>query len=451
MGNILIVDDNPSILDYIEDILDGTGHTVVKCSNGVSAMEMFFSETFDLVISDLAMPGMDGFELVSEIRVLYPDMPVIIVTGVGGVDEAVKAIKKGASDFVIKPFQPLEFRVKVEKSLEYYRLRKEVEKLKREREKHGDPIIIGESPAMKKLGATINQVARSNASILLFGESGTGKELIAKVIHEESERKDKTFLPIDCSTLTETIIESELFGHVRGAFTGADRTKKGLLEGANGGTIFLDEIGNLAWQTQSKLLRFLQEREIKPVGSSHVMKINVRIISATNVNLRNEIAAGAFREDLFYRLSGIEINVPPLRDRIDDIPYLVDHFIRKYSKDLGKKINFIENEALGILKERSWNGNIRELEHLIEYALVVESGNCISANTILHILPETGARSDAAANGFQPDLAEAVNRFEKDHIVKVIHLARNNKAQAARLLGISRSVLYEKMKKHAIE
>ncbi|MCU0843503.1 MAG: sigma-54 dependent transcriptional regulator [Spirochaetes bacterium] len=450
MGNILIVDDNPAILKYIEDILESSGHTIVKCADGMSAIDAVHSDSFDLVVSDLAMPGMDGFELVSEIRVLYPDIPIVIITGVGGVDEAVTAIKKGASDFVIKPFQPQEFRVKVEQNLEHYRLKKEIERLKRDRSARGGVAIVGEGPAMKKLRATMKQVAKSNAPVILFGESGTGKELVARAIHEESERREKLFLPVDCSALSETIIESELFGHVRGAFTGADRTKKGLFEEANGGTVFLDEIGNLTWQTQSKLLRFLQEREIKPVGSSKVMKINVRIISATNVNLRKEIENGTFREDLFYRLSGIELVVPPLRDRVDDIPHLVDHFIRKYSRELGKKIDFIEDEALEILKRRPWNGNVRELEHLIEYALVLESRSRIEASTILHILPE-GKEGASVPASFEPDLSRAVSFFEKEHIERVIGLARNNKAKAARLLGISRSVLYEKMKKYTIE
>ncbi|HSV97635.1 MAG TPA: sigma-54 dependent transcriptional regulator [Spirochaetota bacterium] len=450
MGNILIVDDNPSILKYIEDILESSGHTIVKCADGMSAIDAFHSDSFDLVVSDLAMPGMDGFELVSEIRMLYPDIPIVIITGVGGVDEAVTAIKKGASDFVIKPFQPQEFRVKVEQNLEHYRLKKEIERLKRDRSARGGVAIVGEGPAMKKLRATMKQVAKSNAPVILFGESGTGKELVARAIHEESERREKLFLPVDCSALSETIIESELFGHVRGAFTGADRTKKGLFEEANGGTVFLDEIGNLTWQTQSKLLRFLQEREIKPVGSSKVIKINVRILSATNVNLRKEIENGTFREDLFYRLSGIELVVPPLRDRVDDIPRLVEHFIRKYSRDLGKRIDFIADEALEILKRRKWSGNVRELEHLIEYALVLESQNRIEASTILHILPECKEGASIPAS-FEPDLSRAVGFFEKEHIERVIGLARNNKAKAARLLGISRSVLYEKMKKYNIE
>lgn len=451
MGNILIVDDNITIHKYIEDILSGSGHNLVKCSNGFSALETFHSDNFDLVISDLAMPGMDGFQLISEIRTLHSDIPIIIITGVGGVDAAVKAIKNGASDFVIKPFQPQEFKVKVEKNLEYYGLKKEVEKLKREKEgREGTALLVGETLVMKKLKSTIKQIARSNASILIFGESGTGKELIARSIHDESDRKDKPFLPIDCSTLTESIIESELFGHVKGAFTGADKTKKGMLEEANGGTIFLDEIGNLVWQTQSKLLRFLQEREIKPVGSSKVMKVDVRIISATNVNLRKEIEIGKFREDLFYRLSGIEINVPSLRERVEDIPFLSDHFIRKYSRDMGKKIDFIESEALEILKNLKWSGNIRELEHMIEYAMVVEKKNRITANTIFHILPES---KEETANiiHFDPNLNNAVFDFEKNHILRVIELANKNKAKASRMLGVSRSVLYEKLKKFRIE
>ena len=451
MSNILIVDDNLTIHRYIEDVLEGAGHQFAACESGESALGLFDSDSFDLVISDLAMPGMDGYELIRRIRLLDEDIPIIMITGVGGIDDAVRAIKAGASDFVIKPFQPQEFRVKVEKNLEHFRLKREIDRLKRERDERGrSTVLVGESQAMKRLAATIEQLAPSNASIILYGESGTGKELIAKTIHEKSPRADMLFLPIDCSTLTESIIESELFGHVKGAFTGADRTKKGLLEEANGGTIFLDEIGNLSLQVQSKLLRFLQEREIKPVGSSKVMKVNVRVISATNANLRKEIASGGFREDLFYRLSGIEIHVPPLRERLEDIPHLAGHFIRKYSRDTGKKIDFIDDDAVELLTQRAWSGNVRELEHLIEYAMVIEKGGSISATTISHILPESkdGADQDKA---FQVNLSEAVNGFEKNHLIRVIRMAGGNKAKASRMLGISRSVLYEKLKKHGIE
>lgn len=452
MGNILIVDDNLTIHRYIEDVLEGAGHQFAACESGESALGLFDSDSFDLVISDLAMPGMDGHELIRRIRLLDEDIPIIMITGVGDVDDAVRAIKAGASDFVIKPFQPQEFRVKVEKNLEHSRLKKEIDRLKRERDERGrSTVVIGESQAMKRLAATIEQLAPSNASIILYGESGTGKELIAKTIHEKSPRADMLFLPIDCSTLTESIIESELFGHVKGAFTGADRTKKGLLEEANGGTIFLDEIGNLSLQVQSKLLRFLQEREIKPVGSSKVMKVNVRVISATNANLRKEIASGGFREDLFYRLSGIEIHVPPLRERLEDIPHLAGHFIRKYSRDTGKKIDFIDSDAVELLKQRLWSGNVRELEHLIEYAMVIEKGSSISATTISHILPESKGGADQGDAVFQVNLGEAVNGFEKNHLIRVIRMAGGNKAKASRLLGISRSVLYEKLKKHGID
>jgi DNA-binding NtrC family response regulator len=456
MGNILIVDDNPSVLKYVEDVLGGTGHAITACAEGLSARDAFRAGSFDLVISDLAMPGLDGFELITEIRAMDPDVPVMIITGVGGVDEAVMAIKKGASDFVIKPFQPQEFRVKVEKNLEYFGLKKEVERLRRDREERdGAGVVVGTSPLMKRLVANIRQVARSNASIVIYGESGTGKELIAKTIHRESDRHMRPFIPIDCSALTETIIESELFGHVKGAFTGADRARRGLLEEADGGTIFLDEIGNLNWQTQSKLLRFLQEREVKPVGSSKVMKVNVRVISATNANLRREIETGKFREDLYYRLSGIELTVPALRERLEDLPYLAEHFIRKYARDLGKKTGFIDGEAIEILKKRAWNGNVRELEHLIEHAIVVEMQDRISASTISRILPERAESANgngAASPGTSDmDLVEAVSAFEKNHIQRVIELAGNNRARAARMLGISRSVFYEKLKKHGIE
>ncbi|HNR87748.1 MAG TPA: sigma-54 dependent transcriptional regulator [Spirochaetota bacterium] len=449
MGHILIVDDNPPILDYIADILTKSGHTTVACADGGEALAVFMRQEFDLVISDLFLPVLDGFELLAKIRTHDAEMPVIIITGQGGVDDAVKAIKNGASDFISKPFQPLEFRLKVERNLEHAALKKELARIKEQGAVlSGGVSMVGESPVMKKLITRVKRVSRANATVLILGESGTGKELLARAVHEESERNSKPFVPIDCSTLTETIIESELFGHVRGAFTGADRAKKGLLEEANGGTVFLDEIGNLSPTIQAKLLRFLQEREVKPVGSSRSVRVDVRIICATNVNLKEEMRRGAFREDLYYRLAGIELVIPPLRERLEDLPFLIGHFIRKYAGDLNKKVNFIEEQALEILRNREWKGNIRELEHLIEYALIVENSDRITTGTILHILPEKS--EGVAAEDFDPDLEATMARLEAAHIRSVISMAGNNRSKAAKLLGISRSVLYEKLRRHGI-
>lgn len=455
MSLILLADDNPSVIEFVRDILRGTPHELVACENGALAYTQYRKRDFDLVITDISMPEMDGFQLLSGIRSMNSEIPVIMITGLGGIDDAVKAIRKGASDFVVKPFNPDEFRIKIEKNLQFYLLVRENEELKKTQKKNtGVAAIIGHSAAARKMVMQISQVARSNASIMVLGESGTGKELVARAIHDESDRSGKAFIPVDCSTLSDTIIESELFGHSKGAFTGADRSRKGLFEEANGGTIFLDEIGNLSPQVQSKLLRFLQEKEIKPVGSSASIKVDVRIVSATNVNLRSAIEKREFREDLYYRLSGIEIIVPPLRERLDDLPSLVSHFVKKYSPD-GTESKSIDEEALLMLTKREWKGNIRELEHLTEHAVIIEKGTSISAATIAKIVPEYADNPyqapQQASSIDQTDLEIAVSEFESAHIKKIIALANDNKVKAAKLLGISRSVLYEKIKRYGID
>ncbi|MGL4368194.1 MAG: sigma-54-dependent transcriptional regulator, partial [Spirochaetota bacterium] len=298
MKKILLADDNPSIHEYIGDILLKENVDLRAYFSGREALDAFSAEEFDLVISDVSMPEVDGYHVLSEIRSINAVIPVIMITGVGGIEDAVRAIHQGASDFVVKPFNPEEFRLKVQNNLKIYSLLRENEQLRSTRErKTGCDAIIGRSAPVKRMIAQIRQVAKSNASIMILGESGTGKELVARAVHEESDRASRPFIPVDCSTLSESIMESELFGHSKGSFTGADRSRKGILEEANGGTIFLDEIGNLTLQTQSKLLRFLQEKEIKPVGLSYPIKIDVRVVSATNVNLRSAIEAREFRED----------------------------------------------------------------------------------------------------------------------------------------------------------
>lgn len=315
-------------------------------------------------------------------------------------------------------------------------------------ERVGIKRIVGHNKAIVSLKNKIKQIAGSKATVMILGESGTGKELIARAIHEESQRKNGQFIPVDCSTLTETIIESELFGHIKGAFTGADKNKKGLFEEADGGTIFLDEIGNLKPHIQSKLLRFLQEREIKPVGSSKIVKVDVRIISATNINVDEEISQGNFREDLYYRLSAIEIHVPPLRERRDDIPVLAEYFINMYTHDLKKSFTGIHDDALELLSNRDWKGNIRELQNVIEHAMIVAEDTILSKDILLQILPEY---KGCLSQELSPlNLTRAIEEFEKKHIMFVLSLAHHNKSQAAKMLGISRSVLYEKIKKYGI-
>jgi DNA-binding NtrC family response regulator len=454
MSQILLADDNPAIIEFVQDIIRGGTHTLQPFRDGVAAIEAFQAGDFDLVITDISMPGLDGFQLLARIRDSNSDIPVIMITGVGGIEDAVHAIRQGASDFVVKPFNPDEFRIKIEKNLQFYTLVKENERLKRSQiKREGGVAIIGHSAPIKRMVSQITQVARSNASIMILGESGTGKELVARAIHEESARSGKAFIAVDCSTLSETIMESELFGHSKGAFTGADRSRKGILEEANGGTVFLDEIGNLTLQTQSKLLRFLQEREIKPVGMSHAIKVDVRIVSATNVNLRHAIEKREFREDLYYRLSGIEVIVPPLRERLEDIPFLVSHFIRKYATP-ENSVRTVDEDAIVMLSKREWKGNVRELEHIIEHAVIIEKGTAISFATLAKIFPEyADSPFHSIPDGNDAEnlaLDNAVATFEAAHIKKVLKVAKGNRVKAAQILGISRSVLYEKIRRYGI-
>ena len=451
MKKVLLTDDNQSIHQLIEDIFRHSDISIRGCCSGREAIDLFASEEFDCVISDVSMPEIDGYGVLSEIRGMNGRVPIIMITGVGGIDDAVRAISEGATDFVVKPFNPEEFRLKVENHLKFYDLVRENERLKSAGRRGGCGAIVGRSAPVRRMVSQIRQVARSNASIMILGESGTGKELVARSVHEESDRADKPFVAVDCSTLSESIMESELFGHSKGSFTGADRNRKGILEEANGGTIFLDEIGNLTMQTQSKLLRFLQEKEIKPVGASYPIKIDVRIVSATNANLRIAIDRKEFREDLYYRLSGIEIIVPPLEDRTEDIPILAEHFIRKYAIP-EKGVLSLDESAVTLLAEREWKGNIRELEHVIEHAVIVERGNAISGDTLRRILPEFKRQSHAADGEAEVyALERAVAAFEEAHIRKVLRAAGDNRVRAASMLDVSRSVLYEKMKRYGIE
>lgn len=452
MSLILIVDDNETILEYIRKILTPSGHTIISHSSSKGALKAFFAEEVDLVVCDMMMPEFDGFYLIKEMRSANPDVPIIMITGVGGVQDAVKAIQSGANDFIAKPFDAEEFLLKVEKNLEFYHMRREINYLRNNMGLLPEPdIVFGRSERARKLIVRIQKVAPTNASVLIRGESGTGKELTARYIHAMSPRRAAKFIAIDCSTLTETIIESELFGYVKGAFTGADRSRRGLLEEASGGTVFLDEIGNLTPSVQSKLLRFIQEREIKPVGSNQVLRVDVRIISATNADLKGSIADGDFRDDLYYRLAGIELTLPALRERAEDIPVLAEYFIRKYHTDTGRRVSGINPRAMTMLERAQWPGNIREMEHLIEYAMIIEPSASISPDTLRSLMPAESAARDAADDSFEPGLREAVADFEKKHILRVLAAAQGNRARAARMLGVSRSILYERLTRYGLE
>lgn len=443
---ILIIDDEPNFLRLITFTLIDEGFEVVTAENAITALNIIDNQVFDLVVSDLVMPKMSGLELMEEIKTKYPTLPFIIITGAGTIEEAVEAIKKGAYDFITKPFDLKKIRVIIRRALDYGALHRELDCLRKEvREKYRFYNIIGESKQMQGLFDLVDQVADSSANILIHGESGTGKEMLARAIHYKSSRRDKPFFPIDCGSLAETLLESELFGHVKGAYTGATHTRLGVFETSHGGTVFLDEIGDTPLPTQSKLLRVIQERELKPVGSDQIKTVDVRIICATNKDLKEAVLKGSFRKDLYYRIATIPLVLPPLRERLDDIPILVSHFIEKYSRINKKKIKGINREALIILMEYGWPGNIRELEHVIERAVLISNGPMIKSKDICLDSSYIHAEPNLIKTG---SLNEIKDKAEKEFIIATLKGVNFNRSQAAKILGISRRTLYDKLEKY---
>lgn len=442
-GRVLVVDDEPNMLVLFRRVLGKEGYEVETVSSGKQALERLENEWFDLVISDLRMPGSDGLGLLRGAKALIPSLPFIILTAFGTIESAVTAMKEGAYDYLTKPVNNEELKLVVERALDLHRLTREVERLRSHVEVEWDfKNIVGKSKPMKNLFRLIKLVAKSNSTILIQGESGTGKELIARAIHQESPRCNQPFVTIDCGALPETLLESELFGHVRGSFTGAIQNKKGLFLEAHGGTIFLDEIGDITQAFQAKLLRVLQEGEIRPVGGSKSIKVDVRVIAATNRDLKRVVDEGAFRQDLYYRLSVFPILVPPLRQRRGDILPLVDYFIKRYCEQNGIESKRILAKALKLLVYNSWPGNVRELENVIERAVLLSPGSEIDPEALFpeQTLPEESPEP------LQISTRLAVQTLEREKIIEATQKARGNRSQAARLLGISRATLYKKLK-----
>ncbi|NVN99351.1 MAG: sigma-54-dependent Fis family transcriptional regulator [Geobacteraceae bacterium] len=377
-SKILVIDDEAVIRDAMKLILEREAYAVETCHSGYRAIELLQQRAFDLIITDLKMPGMSGIELLKSVRTLQPHTPVILITGYASVDTAVEAMKNGASDYISKPFAPDMLLEKVSSVLKQRSIPLDEIDLKKEISKnHGFHQFIGESREMQKVYHRIIHVAATNSTVLITGESGTGKELAARAIHDNSPRKEKPFVAVDCSSLAETLLESELFGHVKGSFTGAVQTKTGLFKVADGGTLFLDEVSNISLSTQAKLLRALQERKVTPIGGTQLVPIDIHLVAATNKNLRTLANEGSFREDLFFRLNIIPIELPPLRSRRQDIPILIRHFLEKYTREIGKKINGIAPDVMAFLEEYSYPGNVRELENMIERAVVLAEGETI--------------------------------------------------------------------------
>ena len=437
---ILIVDDDPGIRESFRLILE-EHYELIEAGDGRQAIEIVRTSDIDLVLLDIRLPEMDGIEVLERIKALDDQVEVILVTAVKTVRTAVAAMKLGAFDYVTKPFEEDDLLSVVRRALERRSLEREVVFLRSELARRHDPgEIVGHHPEMQKLFRLIAQVARNATTVLITGESGTGKELVARAIHRQSPRRDKPFVPVNPAALSETLLESELFGHEKGSFTGAFQRKLGKLEMAQGGTLFLDEIGTLKPELQGKLLRVLQEREIERVGGTRTIRIDVRVIAATNADLKQAVATHAFREDLYYRLNVMPISVPPLRDRRDDIPLLVEHFIRRYNAEMNKHVDGLSPEAMTVLREYPWPGNVRELQNIIERLVGLVEAPVIGVNDLPLdvLLPDSAVRLRQAET---LPLRQATEEFEKQIVMRVLERVRWNRSEAARILGIHRNSL----------
>ena len=452
METILIVDDEKNYLVVLEALLGPEGYEILTASSARDAIRLIQDSDLDLMITDMKMPGTSGMQLLEESKKIKPDLPVIMMTAYGTIEMAVEAMKKRAYDYITKPFQNEELKLTVKKALENYRLVKENRRLSQalsERYKYGN--IIGKSKPMQGIYEMISKVAQSKASVLITGPSGTGKELIAKAIHYDSPRKNRPFISVNCGALTETLLESELFGHEKGAFTGALSMKKGRFELADGGTLFLDEVGDMPPPLQVKLLRVLQEMEFERVGGTKTIKVDVRVLSASNRNIKEVVAEGNFREDLFYRLNVINIEVPSLRERPEDIRLLVNHFIEKYRQDEGKEKIELSPEAWKILYSYRWPGNVRELENIIERAVVLKADRVIGQEDLPPELSEK--REELEVERFIPPdapLQKTLEQIEEKLIRRALDHCDNVQSHAAEMLGITKSLIQHKMKKYNI-
>jgi DNA-binding NtrC family response regulator len=458
-GKILVVDDEEIVLKSCQKILEGGGHQVFTALSGQEAFELLGKESIDIVITDIKMPGMDGMEVLERIKEKYPDILVIMITGYSTVQSAVQAMKLGAFDYIPKPFTPDEVLVVVEKALEKKSLIYENIYLRKELEaKYGFDNIIGSSPKMQEVYKLIRKVAPTDSTVLIRGESGTGKELIARAIHFNSPRKQRPFVPVDCGVLASELLESELFGHVKGSFTGAIVTKPGLFEVADGGSIFLDEIGDTNPNFQSKLLRVIQEREFTPVGGVKAKKVDLRFIVATNKNLEKLVEQKQFREDLFYRLNVISIPIPPLKERKDDIPLLAYHFLKKYAKEMKKDIKSISVDAMNMLNAYGWPGNVRQLENVIERAIVMAEGDTVTTEHLPFAVRAEMAHPDTPIPKTSEELKEikkraresAVENIEKSFILDALTRNDWNITKSAKDVGMQRPNFQALMRKYNI-
>ncbi len=455
MANVLVVDDERSMREFLEIFLVKKGHNVTLAANGKEAIEIFRDREFDLIFTDLRMPEVDGITVLQEAKRCWPDTQVIVVTAFSTTETAVEAMKLGAYDYLAKPFKVNEAGVVVDKAMEKRELVLDNQRLKREvAGKFSFENLIGKSDKMNEVYQTIRQIADTRTNVLVGGESGTGKELVARALHYNSSRAAQPFVVINCGAIPDNLMESELFGHVKGAFTGAVVDKKGLFETASGGSFFLDEIGELSLHLQVKLLRALQERKVKRVGGVGEIDIDVRIIAATNKNLEDEIRKGTFRDDLYFRINVIQINLPSLKERAADIPLLAHHFLTRYNEELGKRVQGFDREAMALMKSYDYPGNVRELENVVQRALAFEQSEWITARSLPSRL--RGPRTERTDPGVVPEPGENfsmdnfVEQVEQKLLTQAMFQSSGNVTDAAKRLGISFRAMRYKLSKYGI-
>lgn len=455
-AHILIVDDDEVSCRLFAEVLEGDGHKVHQARSGEEALDCLRNESYDLLLVDVRMPGMTGLDVTRAMRQEQPSLPVIVMTAFGSIETAVEAIQEGAYDYVSKPMNLDELKKIVSKAL----LQKKMQAQSGRKVRPFDDLeqqrtVIGRSPAMMEVFKMVARVAPSKSTVLILGESGTGKEVIARSIHQHSSRAQKPFVAVDCGALTETLLESELFGHARGAFTGAIADKKGVFQAANDGTCFLDEIGDISLNMQAKLLRVLQEQEVRPVGGKEWVKVDVRVLAATNKDLDELVKSGAFREDLYYRLKVITIRLPPLRERTEDIDVLAENFVRGYSQTAGKSVQAISEDAMERLRNYSWPGNIRQLENAIERAVVLSNQPMLTVDDLPREVREDLAtrwsNDDAKKGQFLFSDTPSLEEVKKRYVLYVINHARGNVSRAAKILDIDRRSLYRMLARWKID
>ncbi len=442
--HLLVVDDDPVTLNLLKEVLTKEGYKVDTALGGEEAISQGMDHFFDIIITDVRMGDKDGMEVLRSFKKISPETTVIMITAFGSIETAIEAIREGAFDYISKPFKLEEIKITIRRALEQRKLLQENKFYRQELlSKYQFKNVIGRTTQMLQVYKTIAKVANTKSTVLLCGERGTGKELVARSIHYNSLRNNCPFIPVDCASLVETLMENELFGHVRGAFTGAHSTKKGLFEEADGGTLFLDEVSNLSLSMQTKLLRFLQEHEIKRVGGMESIKVDVRVIAATNQPLEPLAKNGKLREDLFDRLNVVSIILPPLRERKEDIPLLANHFLYKFSEENKKSISHISPEALEILLQYSWLGNVRELEHTIERAVILS----IHPIILPEDLPRKMFEEMKEVETLPPEKLLPLKEIEKRYVLKVLQETKGNKKKASEILGIDRTTLYRILEK----